>query len=295
MDAGGRGGGRRGGGGGRGGRGGQPFPQHQKYLQVIQSKSNNAPPQAKGFAQQNTAAVTTPWTTAAVPAPSATNSNNAPPRGGGSARGGRPQQQQQPEPIHKAPQRNFAIVRNVTLPERLDSWARSPDGKASLVASAIGVGDVSFFAGMIKLHGDDLEEVDRAVRFVHHCLPPIIAAVRVTIPTSVFNTDLGMVLLEFVRTSTHNTDESWTLNKLSTHFSPSLLTSPLLHLVTRQALLVEAVLDHRLRLQQRLTIKERLDAERAKVTDEIERGGVAQVECTCPIARNRLVSALRDP
>ena len=30
--------------------------------------------------------------------------------------------------------------------------------------AAIGVGDVSFFAGMIKLHGDYLDEVDRAVR-----------------------------------------------------------------------------------------------------------------------------------
>lgn len=39
-----------------------------------------------------------------------------------------------------------------------------------------------------------------------------------------------------------------------------------------QALLVEAVLDHRVRLQQRLAVKERLDAERAKVNDEIQRG-----------------------
>ena len=90
------------------------------------------------------------------------DNDNAPARSTvGSARGGRKQQQQ---PIQKPPARQFAVVRNVTLPEGLDAWARSPEGKASLADAAIGAGDVSFIAGMIKLHGDDIDEVDRAVR-----------------------------------------------------------------------------------------------------------------------------------
>ena len=90
-----------------------------------------------------------------------------------------------------------------------------PEGRESIHAAALGVGDVSFSAGVIKLHGEALEEVDRA------------------------------------------------------------------------ALLVEAVLEHRTRLQQRLVMKERLDAERAKVQDEIARG--LRVEFSVPPPLMRLV------
>ena len=67
-----------------------------------------------------------------------------------------------PTPVN--PPRLYQCVRNVTLPAGVDQWARSEDGKRTIVNAAIGVGDVSFFAGMIKLHGDYLDEVDRAVR-----------------------------------------------------------------------------------------------------------------------------------
>ena len=67
-----------------------------------------------------------------------------------------------PTPVN--PPRLYQCVRNVTLPAGVDAWARSAEGKRTVVNAAIGVGDVSFFAGMIKLHGDYLDEVDRAVR-----------------------------------------------------------------------------------------------------------------------------------
>lgn len=56
------------------------------------------------------------------PTAGSSRDNNSVPRPGvGSARGGRQRQQQQ-EPIQKPPLRQHAIVRNVTLPEGIDSW-----------------------------------------------------------------------------------------------------------------------------------------------------------------------------
>lgn len=52
--------------------------------------------------------------------------------------------------------------------------------------------------------------------------------------------------------------------------------------VDRAALLVEAVLDHRVRIHARLAVKERLDAERAKIQAEIDAG----LRCEFPVQRS---------
>ena len=50
----------------------------------------------------------------------------------------------------------------------------------------------------------------------------------------------------------------------------------------RAALLVEAVLEHRARIHHRLSVKEKLDEERAKIEDEIRLG----LRCEIPIESN---------
>jgi hypothetical protein len=61
----------------------------------------------------------------------------------------------------------FSVIRNVPLPDGLEGWAHSAEGTGSLVDAAIGVKHVSLEGGLVKLHGDDIEDVDRAVRGPH--------------------------------------------------------------------------------------------------------------------------------